>query len=137
MSDITPLHPLSPLSTDVPEPALGTKSGLGTPGHETSSPPTAPATAPNGKKKKRSWGQRLKLTALVVVILALCFRVAVNLLLPTVLGKVAGTYGMECEYDRMNLSALGGNASIWGFALRPKGGGDAVLRADYLQGSIS
>jgi hypothetical protein len=132
------------MSETTPQPPAGDEPGPGNnPGLESSKTnagvPKPPAAAPKEKKPRprRTWWQRLKLIVLVALILVLCFRVAVNLLLPTVLSKVAGAYGLECDYDRMNLSALGANASIWGFALRPKGGGEAVLRTDYLQGSIS
>lgn len=101
------------------------------------SPEPAAGPAAKKKRKKRTWKQRLKLTALIVIIGVLLFRIALSLLLPTVIRKVANAYDLDCAYDRINLSTLGGNAQIWGLTLRPKAGGDSIVNADYVQGTIS
>src|ERR1700754_2389668 len=87
------------------------------------------------KKKRRSWPQRIKLTILVLLILACVMRIAVNILLPTVVRKVANAFDLYCEYGRMDMSVIGGNAHIWNLVLRPKSGGESIIQADYLQGN--
>src|SRR5690606_2136212 len=96
--------------------------------------PEKPARKP---KKRRTWKQRLKITAIVVIVAAIVIRLALNLLLPTVVRKVANAYDLDCTYDRMSLGLLSGNAHIWNLELRPRGGGDSIIHADYIQGSIS
>ena len=97
-------------------------------------------TAPKPEKKpkkRRTWKQRLKLTALIVIILVVVVRTGVNLLLPFVVRKVANAYDLDCGYDRMSLTVVSGNANIWGLTLRPKSGGDSIIRADFIHGSLS
>lgn len=89
------------------------------------------------QKKRRTWKQRLKITAIVVIVAAILIRIALNFLLPTVVRKVANAYDLDCTYDRMSLGLFEGNAHIWNLELRPRGGGDSIIRADYIQGSIS
>lgn len=97
----------------------------------------SPSPQPSEKKKRRTWKQRLKIAAIVVVVAALLIRVGLNLLLPTVVRKVANAYDLDCTYERMSLGLLSGNAHIWNLELRPSSGGDSIIRADYIQGSIS
>ena len=95
------------------------------------------ATPPKKQKKRRTWKQRLKIAAFVIIIAALLIRTGVNLLLPTVVRKVANAYDLDCAYDRMTLNMFNGNANIWGLTLRPKTGGDSIVRADFIHGSLS
>ena len=74
---------------------------------------------------------------LAVILIGAIFRLSMHLLLPFVANRVAATYGLRCQYDRLTLSVLGGTAYLWNFQLLPKEGGDPILRADYLQGYIS
>jgi hypothetical protein len=107
-----------------------------------STPPTPTPSpdspeSPKKRKKRRTWKQRLKLTVLALLIAGLLARIALNYLLPTVVRKVANAYDLDCTYDRMSLSMLGGNAHIWNLQLRPKTGGDSIVRAEYIQGNLS
>jgi hypothetical protein len=88
-------------------------------------------------KRPRRWRRRGVIALMALVGLAVIFRIALVLLLPAVMNKVARTYRLQCHYDRLDLSLTGGNAAMWGFQLLPQEGGDPVLRADYLQGNIS
>ena len=88
-------------------------------------------------KKPRWWRRKSAIVLFVLVGLAVIFRIALVLLLPEVMNKVAGTCKLQCHYDRLDLSLTGGTAAMWGFELLPQEGGDPILRADYLQGDIS
>ncbi|MGD0462945.1 MAG: DUF748 domain-containing protein [Tepidisphaeraceae bacterium] len=88
-------------------------------------------------KRPRHWRRRGVIVLIALLGLAVIFRIALVLLLPAVMNKVARTYKLQCHYDRLDLSLTGGNAAMWGFQLFPREGGDPVLRADYLQGNIS
>ena len=102
--------------------------------------PHSPSSAPEPQKKvkkRRTWKQRLKITAIVLIIAAVLIRIGLNLLLPTVVRKVANAYDLDCSFDRMSLGLISGNAHIWNLVLRPKTGGDSIVRADYIQGSLS
>lgn len=94
--------------------------------------PAAPA-----RKRRRTWKQRIKLTLIVLVVLLIVFRIGLGYLLPVVINKVAGTYDLDCQYDRLSLGLLGGHAHLWNLQLKPRGGGDSIVQADYVQGSIS
>src|SRR5882757_4661449 len=92
---------------------------------------------PSPKKPRRTRWQRLKLILLALVILACVLRIALNILLPTVIRKVAALYDLDSEYGRMEITLLGGNAHIWNLTLRPKSGGESVIATDYIEGKIS
>jgi hypothetical protein len=74
---------------------------------------------------------------LVLLIGACVFRIALNVLLPTVLDRIARVYDLELGYDRLNLSLLGGTANLYGLKIRPAGGGDSILQGEYVQGNLS
>jgi len=88
-------------------------------------------------KRPRRWRRRGLIALMALLGLAVIFRIALVLLLPAVMNKVARTCKLQCHYDRLDLSLTGGNAAMWGFQLLPQEGGDPILRADYLQGDIS
>ncbi len=101
-------------------------------------PATEPAPEPAKKvKKRRTWKQRFKILILVLLVGGVIIRVGMNFLLPTVVRKVANAYDLDCTYDRMSLGLFSGNAHIWNLVLRPKAGGDSLVHAEYIQGSIS
>ncbi len=89
------------------------------------------------REKPRWWRRKSAIVLFVLLGLAVILRIALVLLLPAVMNKVAKVYKLQCHYDRLDLSLSGGTAAMWGFELLPQEGGDPVLRADYLQGDIS
>ncbi|HEX4055787.1 MAG TPA: DUF748 domain-containing protein [Tepidisphaeraceae bacterium] len=91
------------------------------------------------KKEKRPgrWRRRTIAALIIFIVLALILRVAVNLVLPVVLNKVARSYKLTCQYDRLELSLLGADAAIYNLEFLPEGGGDPVIRMDYCQGDLS
>src|SRR5690606_10830096 len=84
-----------------------------------------------------TWKQRLKIIAVVLIVAVILIRFALTFLLPTVVRKVANAYDLDATFDRMSLGLLDGNAHIWNLELRPRSGGDSIVQADYIQGSIS
>ncbi len=93
-----------------------------------------PVTKP---KKKRNWKRRLRWTVIVLLSLGILIRLLVPLTLPMVLRKVAGIYGMNCEYDRLQLNLFSGDAGIWGLRFEFKDGGNPILATDYCHGNVS
>ena len=97
---------------------------------------TETGSAP-AKKRPHRWRRRGVVALISLLAVAVIFRIALALLLPAVMNRVAHLYKLQCHYDRLDLSLTGGTAAMWGFQLVPIEGGDPVLRADYLQGDIS
>ncbi len=97
------------------------------------------ATDKASKKRERSRRRRRRLLLFVgiVVMLAMGARAAVDLLLPTVLRKVAASYGLTCSYERSDLNLLSGDADLWHLSFSPKVGGPPVLSLGYVSGNIS
>jgi Domain of Unknown Function (DUF748) len=83
------------------------------------------------------WPRRFLISLIALVTLTLVVRLLTALLLPIVIDRVARVYGLDCTYDRLALSVLGGNAEIWNVELTPREGGAPILRADYCQGDVS
>jgi hypothetical protein len=54
-----------------------------------------------------------------LVLLLTIFRVTLPWIVPSVLRKVASGYGLTCEYERLELSLLGGDAGLWNLKLSP------------------
>ncbi len=96
-----------------------------------------PAEKPKPTRKPGRWRRRLIWALCVFIALVLALRVSVSILLPAVLNKIAKSYDLTCDYDRLDLNMLGGNASIWGLRFTPREGGDPIFSADYCQGDIS
>ncbi|HEY7091094.1 MAG TPA: DUF748 domain-containing protein [Tepidisphaeraceae bacterium] len=64
-------------------------------------------------------------------------RILVNIMLPTVLRKVAAAYDLNCSYGRSQMNLLSGDAELWYLNFVPKSGGEPVLKLDYVRGNIS
>lgn len=88
-------------------------------------------------EKALRWKRRIRDLALILIGVALLARLVVSVMLPIVLNGVARAYHLKCQYDRLDLSILGGNAQIWNVRLVPEEGGEPVVRAEYGQGDIS
>ena len=87
--------------------------------------------------REHKWRKRLIRLAMVAVVLVLGMRAMVHVLLPPVLNKVAKLYGLNAAYDKLELSAIGGDAGLWGLRFTPIGGGEPVLSMAYCRASIS
>ena len=99
--------------------------------------PVTPAKTPEPKRQRRTWKQRFKILVLILLIGVCIFRIALNMLLPTVIDKVAGIFGLQVGYQRLNLGLLGGTAHIWGLHVVPTEGGDPIAVCDYIEGNLS
>ena len=88
-------------------------------------------------KKPGRWRRRTIWTLGILIVLGIVLRMTLLLALPMVLRKVAGNFGMTCNYDRLELNLFSGDAGIWGLEFKPREGGPAILAADYCHGNVS
>lgn len=88
-------------------------------------------------RKPRSWKRRIVVTLILFIAFTLILRASLGLLLPMVLRKIASGYDLDCTYERSELMLLSGDAGLWHLAFAPKGGGEPVLKLDYVRGNIS
>jgi hypothetical protein len=106
------------------------------------SDPENPTDAEKPKKPKKPknlgrWRRRILWSLVILVVLLFTLRALLPLMLPRVLKKVAGIYGLTCEYDRMELNLFSGDAGIWGLQFKPAEGGSPILATDYCSGNVS
>jgi hypothetical protein len=100
--------------------------------------PTAAAAAPGKEpRKKRNWRRRLAVAAVLLVGLAVLFRVAMSVAFPIVLKKVAAGYGLDASYDRFTLSLTGGDVGIGNLQFVPVGSAEPLAAAGYVRATIS
>jgi hypothetical protein len=88
-------------------------------------------------KTRGKWRRRFVRTLLALVALALVFRLALAILLPTVIHKTARQLGFDLSYRRLDLNLIGTQAGIWDVVLRPKDGSGEILRNEYAFANIS
>jgi len=108
-----------------------------TPAPEPSPPPTPAAEPKPPVSRARRWRIRLTRLLVIVVLVGLVCRALVYFIFPPVLHKVAGLYGLNATYDRIELYLLGGDIGLWGLKLSPSEGGEPFLTVSYCRGSIS
>lgn len=109
-----------------------------TPSQAEEKKPSSVAPAKDGKiKPRRKWRRRIIITLVVLVALVVIARLSVSLLLPPVLNKVAGIYGLTAKYDRLELYAGGGDIGLWNLRFTPKDGGEPILQTAYCRGAVS
>jgi hypothetical protein len=92
---------------------------------------------PKKIKKPGRWRRRAIWSLVILIAIGVVLRAILPLALPMVLRKVAGTFNLNCSYDRLELNLSSGDAGIWGLEFTPKEGGTAILSADYCHGNIS
>src|SRR4051812_46012857 len=96
-----------------------------------------PAATEAAPRRAGKWRRRMWRLAVIVVLAALAFRLALSLLLPAVVHRAAHAFGLDLSYGRLDLNLLGTQAAIWDVTLRPRDGGDALVHADYAFANIS
>src|SRR4051794_32923839 len=84
----------------------------------------------------RRWRRRIKITAITVIVVALVLRIVMIFVLPAVISRVGGFYGLDIKSDRQSLAVIGGRAELWNVKIYPKGSGDLLFAADYVHGEI-
>src|SRR5204863_4436577 len=109
--------------------------------------PEAPSGSPTLEKTPESssavrrppgkWRRRFRRLAIVLVVGVLLFRLALSILLPTVIHKTARSFGFDLSYGRLDLNLLGTQAGIWDVTLRAKDRPDNIVHADYGFANIS
>jgi hypothetical protein len=105
-------------------------------------PDKNPKPTPNAKtaKPKRNYRRLAWRIGIIILVAVVALRLALTLLMPPLMSKVASYYQLDCRYNRMQLSLLGGDMSIYGLRLTPRGGGgsgEPLLAAEYVQASIA
>jgi hypothetical protein len=102
-----------------------------------SSPTPEPPKKVKKAKKPGRWRKRAIWGLSILIVLVFVVRAVLPLALPTVMRKVAGVFGLNCNYDRLELNLISGDAGIWGLQFTPKDGGSPILTADYCNGNVS
>ncbi len=64
-------------------------------------------------------------------------RVMIVALLPSVLQKIAGQYGLTCTYDHSDMYLIDSDVGLWNLTIAPKEGGEPLFKAEYCRGDIS
>ena len=86
------------------------------------SPEDAAPTVPHepAPSPQRRWKRRLLWTLAILLVVGTILRVVLAFTLPSLLDSAAAHYGLECEYERLDLSLLAGDLELWHLTLRPK-----------------
>jgi hypothetical protein len=74
------------------------------------------------------------------MVLAFLFRITLTLAMPALLRKVTGYYDLDCTYNRLQLSLLGGDVGLYGLEIRPRNAPAAtppVISSGYCRLSIN
>ncbi|MGN6724585.1 MAG: DUF748 domain-containing protein, partial [Tepidisphaeraceae bacterium] len=110
---------------------------------ETPTPPAnaEPSPQPTPSERRaataRKWRRRLVRVIVVVVLLVMAGRALVHVIFPPVLSRVAALYGLNAQYDKLDLYMFGGDIGLWGLRVTTSEGGQPVLTASYVRGSVS
>jgi hypothetical protein len=90
------------------------------------SPPAAP--------RKRRWLRRLLTGAVLFVGIALlALRIAAPYLLPGLIDDALRPLGLRLDYERLDISLLGGEVEIWNARLLPREGGESFAVLEQLR----
>jgi hypothetical protein len=105
-------------------------------------PPSVAATSPadpaTGKtRKKVNWPRRVRRLIVALFLLVAIARILAAAAFPIVLNRVAAFYNLKCNYDRFELSALGGDAGLWHLTFTPLSGGNPIFIGEYVRADIS
>ncbi len=106
-------------------------------------PPTsgaAPASRPKSTttaRPPRSLRRRLLRVSLLIAVLLLAVRLIALQLLPGLVARTAADYGLECHYERLDLTLLSIDLELWHLVLAEQ---DAVgtpdVRVEYLRADV-
>ena len=102
----------------------------------TTSTKNGKADAPK-RTRREKWRRRFFVFVTALVVIGLAFRLLLHVLFPTVLDRVARSYGLHAQYDKLDLSVLGADVGIWGLRFTPLTGGGPVISTGYCRGAIS
>ncbi len=96
------------------------------------------AASPPAKKKARGrWWRRLKLVALSLLVLVLIVRAVLPIFLPDIIDGVMEGFGLQCDYELLELSVLGGDVELWHLSIGPRDAGQAYLKMEYCRADIA
>src|SRR5436309_214582 len=92
---------------------------------------------PDAPSRKGRWKRRILWTAGILLAVLIAARVILIFALPPVLRNVAGKYGLDCTYERIELYLLSSDVGIWHLSLKPKDGGPAIAQGEYCRADVS
>ncbi|MGE3165426.1 MAG: DUF748 domain-containing protein [Planctomycetota bacterium] len=104
-------------------------------------PPT-PAGPPGPKSRPRRWRRRLFRAFWIGLGVAIILRIALSLVLPTILARAFAPYRIDAHYESLHLSVLTGDLEVWHLRLldQPANAGDEPLElahAEYVRADLS
>lgn len=97
----------------------------------------SPAASAEKPSRMKRWGKRFKAVVVVILLVLVAFRIALQLLFPYVIRRTAAGYGLAAKYERHEIDLFGGDVGIWHLELRPSEGGEALIQAEYCRGDVS
>lgn len=105
-------------------------------------PSTDKATADTAAPVNRSsrWDRLRRISARIIIVgllLTLVFRLSLIFIVPAVIHRVAGFYGLSASFERMQLNVLGTDAGLWHLTISPKEGGEPLATIDYVRANIA
>src|SRR4051794_35896597 len=99
--------------------------------------PTPAKDVSTKRTRREKWRRRFFVLVTTLALISLLVRAAAHAIFPIVLDRIAGTYGLHADYDKLDLSVLGGDVGIWGLRFTPVDGGKPVVTSAYCRGAIS
>ncbi len=100
--------------------------------------PERPKGSGSAQEARRPrWRRRIKRVLLALLVLLVVLRISLVFIVPVVLRKAAGAYGLTCTYDRLDMNLLATDVGLWRLALTPRAGGVPVVSVEYVRGDVS
>lgn len=140
MSESHPPKPPAIADPSKSEPNMETQEQPGNSSESTESnviPKSSFADKVKKPKKKRSWKRRIGITLVALLIAGILFRIALQVAFPIVLKKIAAGYGLDADYDRLQISLTGGDVALGRLSFTPIGSAKPLAKTDYLRATIS
>ncbi|MCZ2089022.1 MAG: DUF748 domain-containing protein, partial [Burkholderiales bacterium] len=82
----------------------------------------------------RRWFSRAVIVGLALILL---LRLALVFIVPAVIHRAAGHYGLDARFERMELNVMGTDAGLWHLTILPKEGGDPLATIEYVRADIA
>ncbi len=96
-----------------------------------------PRPAEKPKKRPRRWLRRIVMFVLIVFVLLVIARVVAQAMLPDILGDLLREHGIECEYERLDVSLTTLDVELWNLVARDVSTGDELLDVEYVRADVS
>lgn len=97
--------------------------------------PSTPTCERVGRGRRlRQWAGRIFIITIVLVVL---FRISLVWIIPAVISRAAGHYGLAASVERVELNVLGTDAGLWHLKLSPIEGGPELASIDYVRAKVA